>query len=109
MQAICDRLGPGAFGVFFQNWMSRRPLPLTEHDRGAGYWWELSMRHVEASRTLVFDAPAASLKPSSRTVSTRPWSPRQRGVDLPRAAPPGKADKLDCVAGVFPLNESNQF
>jgi hypothetical protein len=33
------------------------PLPLTEHDRAAGYWWELSMRQVETSRTLVFDAP----------------------------------------------------
>ena len=37
--------------------MSRLPLPLTEHDRAAGYWWELSMRQVEMSRTLVFDAP----------------------------------------------------
>ena len=26
-------------------------------DRAAGYWWELSMRQVETSRTLVFDAP----------------------------------------------------
>src|SRR5213076_1983711 len=23
----------------------------------AGYWWELSMRQIETSRTLVFDAP----------------------------------------------------
>jgi hypothetical protein len=37
--------------------MSRLPLPLTEHDRTDGYWWELSMRQVEVSRTLVFDAP----------------------------------------------------
>ena len=57
LQAICDRLGPGAITVFFERWMSRLPLPLTEHDRGAGYWWELSMRQVEVSRTLVFDAP----------------------------------------------------
>ena len=57
LQAICDRLGPGAIGVFFERWMSRLPLPLTEHDRAAGYWWELSMRQVEVSRTLVFDAP----------------------------------------------------
>ena len=26
-------------------------------DRAAGYWWELSMRQVEVSRTLVFDDP----------------------------------------------------
>ena len=56
LQAICDRLGPGTIGVFFERWMSRLPLPLTEHDRDAGYWWELSMRQVEVSRTLVFDA-----------------------------------------------------
>ncbi len=37
--------------------MSVLPLPLTEHDREAGYWRELSMRQIEVSRTLVFDAP----------------------------------------------------
>ncbi len=57
LQAICDRLGPGAIQVFAERWWSILPLPLTEHDRGAGYWWELSMRQVETSRTLVFDAP----------------------------------------------------
>ena len=34
--------------------MARIPLPLTDADRDAGYWWELSMRQVETSRTLVF-------------------------------------------------------
>ncbi len=43
--------------VFFERWMSRIPLPLTADDRAAGYWWELSMRQVEVSRTIVFDAP----------------------------------------------------
>ena len=57
LQAICDRLGPGAIQVFAERWWSILPLPLTEHDRAAGYWWELSMRQVETSRTLVFDAP----------------------------------------------------
>ena len=57
LQAICDRLGPGTIEVFFGRWMSRLPLPLTESDRAAGYWWELSMRQIEVSRTLVFDAP----------------------------------------------------
>jgi len=57
LQAICDRLGPGAIQVFAERWWSILPLPLTEHDRAAGYWWELSMRQVEVSRTLVFDAP----------------------------------------------------
>ncbi len=57
LQAICDRLGPGTITVFFERWMSRIPLPLTAADRAAGYWWELSMRQVEVSRTMVFDAP----------------------------------------------------
>jgi hypothetical protein len=57
LQAICDRLGPGAIQVFFERWMSLLPLPLTPADRDAGYWWELSMRQIEVSRTLVFDAP----------------------------------------------------
>ena len=57
LQAVCDRLGPGAIMVFFERWMSRIPLPLTADDRAAGYWWELSMRQVEVSRTIVFDAP----------------------------------------------------
>ena len=35
--------------------MARIPLPLTGADRDAGYWWELSMRQIETSRTLVFD------------------------------------------------------
>jgi hypothetical protein len=57
LQAICDRLGPGAIWVFAERWWSILPLSLTEHDRAAGYWWELSMRQVETSRSLVFDAP----------------------------------------------------
>ena len=57
LQAICDRLGPGTIGVFFDRWMSILPLPLTTADRDAGYWWELSMRQIETSRTIVFDAP----------------------------------------------------
>ena len=57
LQAICDRLGSGAIQVFAERWWSILPLPLTQHDRAAGYWWELSMRQVETSRTLLFDAP----------------------------------------------------
>jgi hypothetical protein len=57
LQAICDRLGSGAINVFFERWMSLLPLPLTPADRDAGYWWELSMRQIETSRTMVFDVP----------------------------------------------------
>ena len=52
---ICDRFGPGTVPVWFERWMARLPLPLTGADRDAGFWWELSMRQVEISRTLVFD------------------------------------------------------
>src|SRR5271165_2403808 len=55
LQDICDRFGPGTVQVWFQRWMARIPLPLDDADRDAGYWWELSMRQVETSRTLVFD------------------------------------------------------
>ena len=33
------------------------PTPFTDDDKEAGYFWELSMRQVEVSRTLVFDDP----------------------------------------------------
>ena len=55
LQAICDRFGPGAVRVWFERWMARILLPLTDVDRDAGFWWELPMRQVETSRTLVFD------------------------------------------------------
>jgi hypothetical protein len=57
LQAICDRLGPGTIDVFVQRWLHRLPLPLEPKDHDAGYWWETSMRQVEISRTIVFDAP----------------------------------------------------
>jgi hypothetical protein len=57
LQAICDRLGPGTITMFAERWWSVLPLPLTDQDRAAGYWWEISMRQVEISRTLVFTQP----------------------------------------------------
>jgi hypothetical protein len=56
LQEICDRFSPGHVQVWFERWMARLPLPLTYADRDGGFWWELSMRQVETSRTLVFDA-----------------------------------------------------
>jgi hypothetical protein len=57
LQAICDRLGPAVIEVFAQRWLHRLPMPLSDYDEACGYWWELSMRQVEVSRTIVFDAP----------------------------------------------------
>ncbi len=57
LQEICDSLGPGAIRMFCERWWARLPLPLSADDRDAGYWWDISMRQVEVSRTLVFDVP----------------------------------------------------
>jgi hypothetical protein len=57
LQRICDRLGPATIQGFFDRWITQIPTPLTDTDRAAGYWWELSMRQVEVSRTIVFDDP----------------------------------------------------
>ena len=43
--------------MFAQRWLHRLPLPFGPADQRAGYWWEISMRQVEVSRTLVLDAP----------------------------------------------------
>jgi hypothetical protein len=57
LQAICDRFGPADVQAFFDRWTGVIPAPFTPADRAAGYWWDLSMRQVEVSRTLVFDDP----------------------------------------------------
>lgn len=57
LQAICNRFGPADIQGFFDRWITAIPTPLTQADHAAGYWWELSMRQVEVSRTLVFDDP----------------------------------------------------
>ena len=57
LQAICDRFGPADVQGFFDRWIDVIPTPFTAADRAAGYWWELSMRQVEVSKTLVFDDP----------------------------------------------------
>jgi hypothetical protein len=57
LQAICNRLGPNQIQSFFERWMGQIPTPLEAPDRAAGFWWELSMRQIEVSRTIVFDAP----------------------------------------------------
>jgi hypothetical protein len=57
LQDICDRLGPGVIRVFAERWWARLPLPFTQADRDAGYWWDISMRQVEIATTIVFTAP----------------------------------------------------
>jgi len=57
LQQICDRFGPDDVQRFFERWMPVIPRPFTDRDRAAGYFWQLSMRPTEVSRTLVFDDP----------------------------------------------------
>jgi hypothetical protein len=57
LQAICDRFGPEPIRDFIDRWLDRLPLPLTAADKAAGYWWDISMRQVEFSRTIVFTQP----------------------------------------------------
>jgi hypothetical protein len=57
LQRICDRFGPAHVRAFFERWMAIIPRPFTDADRQAGYFWDLSVRQLEASRTVVFDDP----------------------------------------------------
>jgi len=57
LQAICDSLGPAQIEAFARDWLAVLPTPFTDADAAGGYWWELSMRQVEVSRTIVFTAP----------------------------------------------------
>ena len=57
LQAICDRFGPADIERFFARCTAVIPTPFTDTDRDAGYFFELSMRQVEVSRTIVFDDP----------------------------------------------------
>jgi len=99
LQAICDRLGPGTIEVFFQRWLARLPLPLTDADRAAGYWWQLSMRQIEVSRTLVFDAPRHARGFFEALVADNLDIGRPDTVELIFHGPrrPGRPVKLDCV------------
>jgi hypothetical protein len=50
-------VGPDHIWAFAEGWLQELPTPFTPADQAAGYWWELSMRQVEVSRTMVFTAP----------------------------------------------------
>ncbi len=98
LQGICDRLGPGTINVFFARWMSVLPLPLTDADRAAGYDWELSMRQIEASRTIVFDAPRHARSFFEALVGDNLTIGRPETVELIFTGPPrpGRPFKIGC-------------
>ena len=57
LQAICNQLGVQQIQAFFDKWMARLPMPLTQSDRQGGYRHRLSVWQVEVSRTQVFADP----------------------------------------------------
>lgn len=58
LQQLADQLSGSDVERFFRRWMAQLPLPLSASDRRAGYDWQLSLRQIEFSRTLVLDRPA---------------------------------------------------
>src|ERR1022692_4734103 len=110
LQAICDRLGPAEIQAFFDRWAARLPLPLTPADRAAGYWWELSMRQVEVSRTMVFDAPRQARAFFEALVADNLDLGRPEHVEiLFKRSPRGRKPK-DPASGMFrtAIDRSNQ-
>ena len=90
LQAICDRLGPNHILAFFERWLRVIPTPLTAHDRAGGYWWELSMRQIEVSRTLVLDAPRRARAFFEAVVADNLDVGRPDVVELIFAGPPAR-------------------
>jgi hypothetical protein len=110
LQAICDRLGPGDIQAFFDRWVSRIPLPLTPADRAAGYWWELSLRQVEVSRTMVFDAPRQARAFFEALVADNLDLGRPESVEILFKRDPRGRKPKDQAGGVFKttIDRNNQ-
>jgi hypothetical protein len=101
LQLICDRLGPDDIQAFFDRWTAVIPVPFTPADRAAGYWWELSLRQVEVSRTLVFDAPRQARAFFEALVTDNLDLGRPENVEmLFKRSPRGRKPK-DQAGGVF--------
>jgi len=101
LQQICDRLGPETIQGFFDRWMGLLPLPLTEHDQVDGYWWELSMRQVQVSRTIVFDAPRRARAFFEALVADNLDVGRPDSVELIFTGHKGRRGRLPKVEQVF--------
>ncbi len=101
LQLICDRLGPDDIQAFFDRWTAVIPVPFTPADRAAGYWWELSLRQVEVSRTLVFDAPRQARAFFEALIADNLDLGRPENVEmLFKRSPRGRKPK-DQAGGVF--------
>ena len=110
LQLICDRLGPGDIQAFFDRWAAVIPVPFTPADREAGYWWELSLRQVEVSRTLVFDAPRQARAFFEALVAGNLDLGRPENVELLFKRSPRGCKPKDQAGGVFKtaIDRNNQ-
>ncbi len=59
LQALCDQLGPTQIQALLDKWLAILPTAFTDHDRAAGYRYELSVLQAEFSLTQVLDRPVA--------------------------------------------------
>src|SRR5271166_5881215 len=101
LQAICDRLQPGTIEVFAQRWLHRLPMPFGRRDRDAGYWWEASMRQVEVSRTIVFDAPRRARSFFEALIADNLDLGRPENVEIIFKRDPRGRKPKDQAGGVF--------
>jgi hypothetical protein len=101
LQAICDSFAPGHVQAFFDRWMACIPTPLTAQDRAAGYWWQLSIRQIETSRTLVFDDPRRARSFFQALVADNIGIGRPEQVSMVFARPLRRPAKTDYGTRVF--------
>lgn len=94
LQAICDHFAPHDVQGFFDRWTRVIPTPFTNADRAAGYFFELSMRQVEVSRTIVFDDPRRARGFFETTSGSA--DPRRSGRC---SSPPTEASRRRCRRG----------
>lgn len=86
LQHICEGLGPGVIRMFCERWWARLPLPLTEADRAAGYWWDIAMRQGRS------EGPSPAVRrPSGHGPGRRPVRllAHRRRVHQPEPSRPG--------------------
>ena len=101
LQAVCDSFAAGHVQAFFDRWMACIPTPLNAADRAAGYWWQLSIRQVEISRTLVFDDPRRARRFFEALVSDNIGIGRPEQVSIVFARPLRRPAKTDYGTRVF--------
>ena len=57
LQAICDGLSAAKIDALLRKWLRRLPHPFTDHDRRAGYRYDISILQAEFALTQVLDKP----------------------------------------------------